>query len=52
MTKSMLALGFKSCKFNANVYYFINKETRELVLVIVYVNNVCFISSKYFFPYI
>ena len=30
------------------MYYFINKETRKLILVIVYVNDVCFISSKDF----
>jgi len=46
MTKSMLALKFKQCKFDASVYYFIDEETRELVIVIVYVNDICFISSK------
>jgi len=30
------------------MYYFINKETRELIIAIVYVNNVYFISSKDF----
>ena len=48
MIKSMLALGFKQCKYNAGMYYFINKETKELVIVIVYVNNVSFINSKDF----
>jgi len=48
MTKLILALEFKQCKSDANMYYFINKETRELVLVIIYVNNICFISSKDF----
>ena len=47
MTKSVLALEFKQYKFNAGAYYFINKETRELI-VIVYVDNVCFMDSKYF----
>ena len=44
MTKSMLALEFKS---DASVYYFIDEETRELVIAIVYINNVYFIGSKY-----
>ena len=30
------------------MYYFINKETRELVIAIVYVNDICFIDSKDF----
>ena len=42
----MLALGFKQCKYNAGMYYFINKETKELVIVIIYVNDVYVISSK------
>jgi len=42
----MLALGFKQYKYNADMYYFINKETKELVIVIVYINDVYFISSK------
>ena len=46
ITKSILALRFNQCKFNAGVYYFINKETRELVIAIVYVNDVYFMSSK------
>ncbi len=45
MTKLILALEFKQCKSDTNMYYFINEE---LVLVIIYVNNVCFISSKDF----
>ena len=48
MTKLILALEFKQCKSDTNMYYFINEETRELVLVIIYVNDVCFISSKDF----
>ena len=28
------------------MYYFIDKKTRELVIAIVYVNDVCFMSSK------
>ena len=46
MTKSILALGFKWCKSNVSMYYFINKETRKLVIAIFHVNNVCFIGSK------
>jgi len=34
----MLALRYKS---NTSMYYFINKETRELVIAIIYINNVC-----------
>jgi len=43
MTKSMLALG---CKFNASVYYYHDKKTKVLVIAIVYINDVCFISTK------
>ena len=42
----MLALGFKQCKSDASMYYFINKETKKLVIVIIYVNDICFMSSK------
>ena len=42
----MLTLGFKQCKSNAGVYYFIDKETRELVITIIYINDICFMSSK------
>ena len=48
MTKSILTLGFKQCKSNAGVYYFIDKKTRELVIAIVYVNDICFMSLKDF----
>jgi len=44
----MLVLGFKQYKFNTGVYYFIDEKTRELVIAIVYVNDVYFISLKYF----
>ena len=46
MTK--LILEFKQCKSNTSIYYFINKETRELVIAIVYVDSICFIGSKNF----
>ena len=50
MTKSILAIGFKLYKSNAGMYYFINEETKELVIAIVYVNDINFISSKYSLP--
>jgi len=43
----MLALVFKQCKSNISVYHFIDKKTRELVIKIVYTNNVWFMGSKY-----
>ena len=48
MTKSMLALGFKRCKSNAGIYYYHDKKTKVLVIAIVYVDNVCFMSTKGF----
>ena len=30
------------------MYYFINKETRKLIIAIVYINDVSFIGSKNF----
>ena len=48
MTKLILALRFKWCKSDAGIYYFIDEETRELVIAIVYVNDVCFMDSKNF----
>jgi len=42
----MLTLGFKWCKSDAGIYYFIDKKTKELVIVIVYVNDDCFMDSK------
>jgi len=42
----MLALEFKWYKFDTDVYYFIDKETKELVIAIVYVNDICFIGLK------
>ena len=48
MTKSMLILGFKECKSDTGVYYFIDEKTRELVIAIVYVDDVCFMGSEDF----
>jgi len=42
----MSVLGFKQCKSNTGIYYFIDEETKELVIVIVYVDNVCFMGLK------
>ena len=42
----MSALEFKQCKFNTGVYYFIDKKTRELIIAIVYINDVCFMNLK------
>jgi len=44
----MLALEFKQYKSNASLYYFIDEKTRELVISIVYVDNVYFIDLKKF----
>ena len=38
MTKSILALGFMQYKSNASI--FIDKETRELIIAILYINDV------------
>jgi len=46
MTKSMLALGFKRCKSNAGIYYYHDKKTKVLVIAIVYVDDICFMSTK------
>jgi len=46
MTKSMLALGFKRCKFDAGIYYYHNKKTKALVIDIIYTNDVCFMGTK------
>jgi len=46
MTKSILVLGFKQYKSNTSIYYFIDKETWELVITIVYIDDVCFIGSN------
>ena len=48
MTKSILVLEFKQCKSDANVYYFIDEETKELVIEIIYINDICFIGLKDF----
>jgi len=42
MTKLILTLRFKQCKSDASIYYFIDEKTRELVIAIVYVNDVYF----------
>jgi len=42
----MLALRFKWYKSDTSVYYFIDKETRELVITIIYINDICFMDLK------
>jgi len=42
----MLALGFKRYKSNAGVYYYHDKKTKALVIVIVYVDDVCFMGTR------
>ena len=44
----MSASGFKQYKIDASVYYFIDKETKELVIAIVYIYDIYFIDLKYF----
>ena len=46
MTKSILALGFKRCKSDAGIYYYHDTKTKALVIAIVYVDDVCFMSTK------
>ena len=50
ITKLISVLEFKWYKSNANIYiyYFIDKETRELIIAIVYVDDICFMGSKDF----
>jgi len=42
----MLALDLEQYKSNTGIYYYPNKKTRELVIAIVYINDIYFISSK------
>ena len=46
MTKSILTLGFKQWKYNDSMYYFINEKTIELVIAIIYINDICFMDLK------
>ena len=46
MTKSLLVLEFKRCKFDAGIYYYYDKKTKALVIAIVYVNDICFMGTK------
>ena len=48
MTKSILALGFKQYTSNTSIYCFIDKETKKLIIAIIYANDVCFMSLKDF----
>jgi len=42
----MLALGFKQCKSDAGMYYYHDKKTGALAIVIIYVDDVCFIGTR------
>ena len=44
----MFTLGFNWYKSNTGVYYFINEETRDFVIAIVYIDDVYFMCSKDF----
>ncbi|KAJ3552813.1 hypothetical protein NP233_g12787 [Leucocoprinus birnbaumii] len=46
MTKSMLALGFKRSKSDAGVYYYYHPQTREIVIAVVYVDDVFFMGKR------
>jgi hypothetical protein len=46
MTASMQALGFKRCKSDAGVYFYIYPKTNELVIAIVYVDDVAFMGQR------
>jgi len=44
----VLALEFKQYKSNINMYYFVDENIRELIITIIYINDICFIGSRYF----
>jgi len=44
----ILTLGFKWYKSDTGVYYFIDEETRELIIAIFYVDDIYFMGLKYF----
>jgi len=46
MIKSILTLEFKQYKSNANIHYFINEKTRELVIAIIYVDDIVMIHVR------
>jgi hypothetical protein len=46
LTTSMTELGFTQCKSNASVYYFCDLKTREVVIAVVYVDDVSFLGQK------
>jgi len=46
MTTSMKAIGFKRCMSDAGVYHYIHPKTNELVIAIVYVDDVAFMGRR------
>jgi len=42
----MLTLRFKWCKSNTSMYNFIDEKTKELIIAIVYIDDVYFMNSK------
>jgi hypothetical protein len=46
LTTSMTELGFTRCKSNASVYYFCDPKTHELVIAVVYIDDVGFLGQK------
>ncbi|KAF7773627.1 hypothetical protein Agabi119p4_5794 [Agaricus bisporus var. burnettii] len=46
LTASMTEIGFVRCKSDAGVYYYRHPKTRELVVALVYVDDVAFMGKK------
>jgi hypothetical protein len=42
----MKELGFKRCASDAGVYYYIDRGTKQLIIALVYVDNVAIIGKK------
>ena len=46
LTASMKELGFKRCASDAGVYYYIDQGTKQLIIALVYVDDVAIIGQK------
>jgi hypothetical protein len=46
LTASMTEIGFIRCKSDAGVYYYRHPKTHELVITVVYVDDVAFLGKK------
>ena len=46
MTKSILTLEFKQCKSDTGMYYYHDEKIGELIIAIIYVDNIYFIGLK------